>query len=43
MSFPRAFAGAGSVNGKIYVVGGYDEEQEFAVCEEYNPNLEDEG
>jgi hypothetical protein len=40
MPIPHAFAGAGAIQNRIYVVGGYDEEQEFALCEEYDPALE---
>ena len=40
MSIARAFGGAGTIEDKIYVVGGYNEKQEFALCEEYDPALE---
>lgn len=37
MPSPRAFAGAGVVQGRIYVLGGYDGQSELAACTVYDP------
>jgi hypothetical protein len=37
LSTPRAYAGAGTVGDRIYVVGGYDGQNELDICEVYQP------
>jgi N-acetylneuraminic acid mutarotase len=37
MPTARAFAGAGTINDHIYVVGGYDGQNELDTCEVYDP------
>ena len=43
MPSARGFASAGVIEGKIYVVGGYDGERDFATVEEYDPAQEGTG
>jgi hypothetical protein len=40
MATPRAFAGAAPAGGRIYVVGGYDGQNELDTCEVYDPALD---
>jgi hypothetical protein len=37
MSAPRAYAGAGRIGDRIYVVGGYDGQDELDTCQVYDP------
>ena len=37
MQTPRGFAAAAPLNGKLYVVGGYDGARELKTCEFYDP------
>jgi kelch-like protein 10 len=43
MGFPRGFAAAEEIDGKIYVVGGYDGLREYATIDVYAPASEEEG
>jgi hypothetical protein len=40
MPTPRAFAGAGTVGERIYVVGGYDGQNELDTCQAYDPSTD---
>jgi N-acetylneuraminic acid mutarotase len=37
MAAPRAYAGAGTIDDRIYVIGGYDGQAELDTCEVYDP------
>ena len=39
MRIPRGFAGAATVEERIYLLGGYDGVSEYALCESYAPEL----